>query len=449
MSATYDQEAEQIVLGSLIQNPEIFQEVSEFVKPDDFYFEQHRFIYISILEEMDQGRTPDLFILLSNLKTKNLLERVGNKSYLTQISGMGSSISAVIYSKKIKELSLRRSLLTQIKEIEKDSLDTTISLETLLSKTEKALSQIADRQTAYTVRHIRELNTEFIDYLEKVKTAKDGVTGIPSYFNSLDKITTGFKGGQLIILAARPGVGKTTFALNMAQRGALAGMPVVIFSLEMNALELLLRMICADALIESSKVQKGFISEKDMERIYKSAVKIYASQLYVDDSPTLTSWEMKQRSRRLANQLKAQGKKIGLIVVDYLQLMTEGTRSENRQVEVSNISRGLKQLAKELDVPVIALSQMNRSVEQRGKDHRPQLSDLRESGAIEQDADIVMFIHREELYNKDLPENEKGIADLIIAKHRAGPTGNIKLAFIKEKNFFNDYEEISETPDEY
>ena len=348
MNATYDQEAEQVVLGSLLQNSEIFQEVSEHLKPDDFYIESNRIIYIAIAEELDQGRIPDILLIIANLKNKNLLERVGNKSYLTQVSNMGSSISAIVYAKKVKELSLRRSLLIQIKEIEQNALDQSITLETLLTKTEKALSQISDRQSAYLVRHIRELNNDFITFLEKVKTSKDGITGIPSYFSGLDKLTSGFKGGQLIILAARPGVGKTTFALNMAQRAALNGLPILIFSLEMNALELLLRMVCAEALLESSKIQKGYISEKDAERIYQAASNIYSTDFHYDDSSTLTSWEMKQRSRRLASQLKSQGKKLGMIVVDYLQLMTEGTKIESRQVEVANISRALKTLAKEI-----------------------------------------------------------------------------------------------------
>ena len=214
-----------------------------------------------------------------------------------------------------------------------------------------------------------------------------------------------------------------------------AKLPVLVFSLEMTSLELLLRLVCADAYLESAKIQKGYINQKEMKKVYDSCARLYASQFYIDDSPTLTSWELKQRTRRLASTLKAEGKKLGLVIVDYLQLMNEAIRFENRQLEVSNISRTLKSIAKEFEVPVLAVSQMNRAIEQRGKEHKPQLSDLRESGAIEQDADIVIFIHREEVYNKDIPESEKGFAELIIAKHRAGPVGTVKLAFQKGKKY--------------
>ncbi len=436
----HDQEAEKIVLGTLLQNIESFEEISEYLKPEDFYLESHRLIYQGIADEIDSGSQPDILLVIANLKQKRQLERVGDKQYLTSIASLGSSISAQAYAKRVKELSLRRSLLKSIKEIEKETLDQSIGLEQLLSKTEKAIFNISDRQSSYNIQHIKELNAEFTEYLKRIKESKDGVTGIPTYFRALDQITAGLKGGQLIILAARPGVGKTTLALNMAQNIAIRSkIPILIFSLEMGSLELLLRMICTDSFLESSRIQKGFISDRDMRKIYDSCSRLYSTHLYIDDSSDLTNWELKQRSRRLQNNLKLQQQKLGLIIVDYLQLMTEASKSESRQVEVANISRSLKTIAKELDVPVLAVSQMNRAVEQRGKDHRPQLSDLRESGAIEQDADIVVFIHREELYNSSLPENEKGFAELIVSKHRAGPTGSFKLVFKKESNRFDDY----------
>ena len=437
----HDQEAEQLVLGSLLQGAESFEEVSGVLRPEDFYFQSHQLIYESISHEVDKGAQPDMLLVIANLKSKNALEKVGSRSYLAEIVSSGSAVSALAYAKRVKDLSLRRSLLGGIREIEKSLGDPSVSLEELLSKTEKTVFQVSDRHSEYNVRHVREINEEFVEYLKQLKASEGGVTGVATGFTDLDQITTGFKGGQLIVLAARPGIGKTTLALNMAQNmihDQRSPAPVLLFSLEMTSIELLLRMVCSDAYLDSGKIQKGFINDREMKKIYDSCSRIYSSEFYIDDSPELNSWELKQRARRLASHLKAQEKKLGLIIVDYLQLMTEASRMENRQVEVASISRGLKAIAKELDVSVLAVSQMNRSVEQRGKDHRPQLSDLRESGAIEQDADIVMFIHREEVYNKDLPESEKGMAELIVAKHRAGPTGLVSLAFAKEKNRFFD-----------
>ncbi len=435
----YDEESEQFVLGSLLQNVECFEEVSGVLRPDDFYFQSHQLIYESIAEEVDKGFQPDLLLIIANLKNKNFLEKVGSRGYLTEIAGLGSVISALTYAKKVKEFSLKRKLLESIKDIEKSLGDQSIGLQELLSKTEKTIFQISNRYSEYSVRHIREFNQEFVEYLKKVKDSDGGITGIASGYPVLDQITTGFKGGQLIILAARPGVGKTTLALNIARNIIMdkkISAPTLVFSLEMTSIELLLKMVCSDAFIDSNKIQKGFINEKEMQKIYDSCSRIYSSPFYIDDSPDLTSWELKQRSRRLASNLKTQDKKLGLIIVDYLQLMTDSSRTENRQVEVASISRGLKAIAKELDVTILAVSQMNRAVEQRGKDHKPQLSDLRESGAIEQDADIVMFIHREDIYNNDIPESKKGMAELIIAKHRAGPIGTVHLAFAKGKSRF-------------
>ena len=445
----HDQEAEQLVLGSLLQNVESFEEISAVLRPEDFYFKSHQLIYASISEEIDKGAQPDLLLVVANLKEKNSLEKVGSRGYLTEIASSGSAVSAFTYAKKVKELSLRRHLLNGFKEIEKDLGDQSVSLQELLAKTEKTIFQVSDRYSEYSVRHIKELNQEFVEYLKKVKNSDGGITGVAAGYSALDQITTGFKGGQLVVLAARPGVGKTTLALNITRNIIMnqkLSSPVLIFSLEMTSIELLLRMVCSDALIDSSKIQKGFINEKEMKKIYNSCSKIYSSDFYIDDSPDLTGWELKQRARRLASNLKTKDKKLGLIIVDYLQLMTDSSRTENRQVEVASISRGLKAIAKELDVTVLAVSQMNRAVEQRGKDHRPQLSDLRESGAIEQDADIVMFIHREEIYNKDIPESEKGMAELIIAKHRAGPTGVVSLIFMKEQNCFFSNPGVSDPP---
>ncbi|MDH4200098.1 MAG: replicative DNA helicase [Spirochaetia bacterium] len=440
--ALFDAESEQIVLGSIIQSPDVFNDVSQIVYTDDFYFEPHRIIYKIIFDLFDHQKIPDAMMVISELKNQNLLEKTGNRSAIIQMAGLSSPIAAPTYASRVRELALRRRLLNEIKEIESSVLNPGTDLNDILSKTEKSIVSISDRHTTYNVRHIRDINAEFLQFLENLKLSKGGITGLATGFHKLDQMTSGFKGGQMIVLAARPGAGKTTLALNMAQYVAMKSQkPILFFSLEMTRLELLLRLVCADAFLESSKIQKGYINEKEMGKIISSVQRVQSADIYVDDSPDLTSWEFRQRCRRLSGQLKSYNKELGLVVVDYLQLMTDKSRGmESRQLEVASISRSLKIIAKELNVPVLAVSQMNRSIEQRGKDTRPQLSDLRESGAIEQDADMVMFIHREDMYNFDLPPEQAGQADIIIAKHRAGPTGSVKLAFLKEKNLFMDTE---------
>ncbi|MDH5717431.1 MAG: replicative DNA helicase [Spirochaetia bacterium] len=436
----FDEESEQIIIGSILQSPNIFNDISQILKPEDFFVEKHRIIYECISAEIDNQSNPDAVFIISSLKKNGLLEKAGNKTYLMHLADMGSVIGARNYAERVKEFSLRRNLHAKIKEFEKKTTDTSTDFQDLLSDYEKAIFSISDRFITDSVTHIKKVNDEFIEFLEKVKSSKDGISGAQTHFKRFDQITTGLKGGQLIILAARPGVGKTTLALNFAQNIAIRSKePVLIFSLEMTRLQLMLRMVCTEAYLSSEKIQKGFISGRDMDKIMKSLENLYAADIYMDDSSGLSSWEFKQKTRRLALQLKKQNKKLGFIVVDYLQLMTEGGRMrESRQIEVAHISRSLKLIAKELNVPVLALSQMNRSIEQRGRDSRPQLSDLRESGAIEQDADIVMFIHREDLNNPDINESERDQAELIIAKHRAGPTDLIKLAFDKDKSFFSE-----------
>ncbi|MDH4261878.1 MAG: replicative DNA helicase [Spirochaetia bacterium] len=444
----FDAESEQVVLGSILQSPDVFNDVSQIVNTDDFYFEPHRIIYKAIFDLFDHQKVPDTMMVISQLKNLNLLEKAGNRSAILQMASLSSPIAAPTYAQRVRELSLRRRLLTEVKEIESLVQNPQHELNDILSRTEKSMVSISDRHTVYNVRHIRDVKNEFLEFLENLKASKGGITGLASGFSKLDQLTSGFKPGQLIVLAARPGAGKTTFALNIAQNVAMKlNKPILFFSLEMTRLELLLRLVCADAYLDSAKIQKGYINEKEKEKIINSVQRLQASDIYIDDSPDLTSWEFRQRCRRLSGQLKSYNKSISLVVVDYLQLMTDKTRgNESRQLEVASISRSLKIIAKELNVPVLACSQMNRSIEQRGKDPRPQLSDLRESGAIEQDADTVMFIHREDMFNFDLPEELKGQAEVIIAKHRAGPTGSVKLMFLKEKNLFMDLETHESEP---
>ncbi|GAB4430841.1 MAG: replicative DNA helicase [Turneriella sp.] len=439
----FDEEAEQVVLGSIMQTPSLFEEVAQVLKPEDFYYEGHRIVYEAIAAEIDRGEQPNAILIINALKNQNMLERAGSRAGIMNIASLGVLVGVNTFAEKIRELSLRRRLIFSFRELEKKAGDTGFKLDTVLTDTEAALTHLADRYSNYNVRHIKETNKEFLEFLKHVQQARDGVTGTATGFKKLDELTGGFKPGQMIVIAARPGMGKTTFALNIALNVCMnknRPMAVAFFSLEMTRLELLLRLLSARAFLDSQKVQKGRISEKEMARLAHTAKEIYESEFYIDDSADLTTWEFKQRSRRLGRTIKQQGKELGLIVVDYLQLMTDRDRAQDgRQNEVAAISRAIKLIAKDLGVPILALSQMNRSIEQRGKDPRPQLSDLRESGAIEQDADMVIFIHREHM-GKDAPEDKKNLAEIIISKNRGGPRDSIELAFLSDKSLFTDYE---------
>ncbi|MCS6985697.1 MAG: replicative DNA helicase [Leptospiraceae bacterium] len=433
----FDEEAEKIFLGSILQFPFLWAELELGLSPDDLYFEKHRVIYRAILDLLDQQQEPEAQLLVNTLKEKGELEKAGGKLYILEIVTLATQIGITKYVRRIRELSLRRNFLHILKKAQETVFDRQKSVQELLSDTERQISMLADQHTTNTVQHIRELAPAFSQYLAALREKK-GITGIATHFRRLDELTGGFRAGQMIVLAARPGVGKSTFALNIAHRIAVKeNRSILIFSLEMTKEELLLRMVCAEALLESQKIMKGYGSKSEIERLGNALYTLAKQEIYIDESSDLTSFDFKLRSRRLANKLKIEKKpSLGLIVVDYLQLMTDRSGHESRQVEVAAISRSIKLIAKELEVPVLAVSQMNRAIEQRGREMRPQLSDLRESGAIEQDADIVIFLHREELYNPDT--DKKGVAEVIVAKHRGGPTDRFELIFQKNYNLFLD-----------
>ncbi len=433
----FDDEAEQILIGSVLQFPSLMDEVTSVVRPDDFYSEKHRLIFDVILSELDSQSQADAILIINRLKEKNLLEKAGNRSYIMQLTSQATQVGITAYCRRVKELSIRRSLLASLREIEKSVVDGGVGVDDLLGETEKTIARISDRYIANNVMHLREMGAEFTLFLKRLQESK-GITGTATHFRKFDELTGGLRGGQMIVLAARPGVGKTTFALNLAQNIAVKeNKTILFFSLEMTRLELLLRMVCSMARLETQKILKGYGNAFEIKRLAETLRELVQKEIYIDESTDLTSLDFKQRSRRLANKLKAEGKPpLGLIVVDYLQLMTDKGGHDSRQTEVAAISRSVKLIAKELDVPVLALSQMNRAIEQRGKDPRPQLSDLRESGAIEQDADIVLFIHREEMFNPDT--EKKGVAEIIVAKHRGGPMDKFEVAFLKNFNLFID-----------
>jgi len=446
MSQLFDEDAEQIVIGTILNNNQYFFNINTKLDPIDFFVEKNRVIYQSLISEINNGISVDSLYLISLLKDKELLEKYGNRSYIFQLIEQSSPITFNNHAKRIKDFSIRRQLLTKFKELEKETVSSEVTLQELLGKTEEGIFNISNDYSSNTVHHISDVKDEFSEFLETVQKNKDkgGVTGLATGFSRLDSVTTGFKPGQLIVLAARPGGGKTAFALNIAKNVVLnEKKPVLFFSIEMTKLELLIRLVCSVAFVDASKLLKGHLNEREIKNILSALSRIYNSPLFIDESSDLNTFTLKQNARRLANQLKKDDQEIGLIIVDYLQLMTSAQRKENRQIEVASISRLMKTLAKDLKVPVLSLSQMNRDVEQR-KNARPQLSDLRESGSIEQDADIVMFIDREEMYNHELEDSKKGRAEIIIAKHRAGPQDNFYLNFAKEKLHFQDIEDRPE-----
>ncbi len=443
MDGLYDDSAEKSVLGGIINDTSLFVEVSGILKAEDFYRESHKLIFQAFVEEFERGSIPDIHLVTATLKKKGELEKVGGGDYLLDVAYSGSMLSLDRFARKVKELSLRRKLLENLKAIQIKVINPENSFNPVMEEAEKMIYDISEHAGESTgVLHIKNIDPEFREYTENVKTAQrtGSVPGLATHFPRLDKILTGLKPGQLIILAARPGQGKTTYALNIATNVFLKSRkPVLFFSLEMTRIELFIRIVAAESWIDSREFQRGIIRDADGPKISAAVNNIYASDFYLDDSPNLTSWDFRQRSRQLARTLEKSGKSLGLIVVDYLQLMQhgdgDGSRYESRQMEVARISHSLKIIAKDLKVPVLALSQMNRSIEQRGKDQKPQLSDLRESGAIEQDADIVMFIHQKE---REEGSKEEDVADVIIAKHRAGPTGVVEMYFMKKYNIFHE-----------
>lgn len=439
----FDEDAERVVLGSLVQEPGIITETASLLKPEDYYFEKNQLIYKTILAEYEANEAVDPLAIITRLKNQNELEKSGNRSYVLETFSMGTSLSLATFQNRIKSLALRRQVITALKDIQGLALDTNIEVEEMLNEADLKISKIANQSVATDVQHIRTFEKEFREHLQNLFKNRGNPDGLSSGFKGLDFYTQGFHPGQLIILAARPSIGKTALALNMALNAAYHHKStMLIFSLEMSRMELTKRLVSTHAHVEGQKLMKGNFSKAESEKIASALSEIMQTDLYIDDSAGLTSWDFKQRSRKLARELKTQGKKIGLIIVDYLQLMTETGRMESRQTEVAAISRTLKLIAKELDVPVLALSQMNRSIEQRGKNPQPQLSDLRESGAIEQDADIVLFLHREDFGKREeeVPENKRGLAEIILAKNRSGPTGIATMVFQKHYYKFVDHE---------
>jgi replicative DNA helicase len=430
----HNHEAERTVLGAVLVDNQAFNSAAELLTKEDFYRDAHRRIFDAMAALAERSQPIDLVTLKDELVRESALEAVGGASYLAAlVDGVPRITNVEHWSRIIKEKAVLRNLIHAGNRIVQSCLEGEDEAAALLDQAEQSIFAIAEKRIRTGFQSMREIVKESFRTIDQLSQSKDVVTGLATGFVDIDEMTSGLQKGDLVIVAARPAMGKTSFCLNIAQHVALrVGETVGLFSLEMSKEQLALRLLCADARIDAHRLRTGKLNEKDWARLAKSYNDLSQSRLFIDDSATISPLEMRAKCRRL----KAEHG-LALIIVDYLQLVTSAGRSENRQQELSAISRSMKGLAKELACPVIALSQLSRAPEAR-TDRRPQLSDLRESGAIEQDADIVMFIYREEEH-KPTDEN-RGIAEIIIGKQRNGPTGSRKLAFIKEFTRFENLE---------
>jgi replicative DNA helicase len=426
---------EQSVLGAILLENNALVKVLEVLEGRDFYQEAHRWIFEVMIELFEENMPIDLLTVTERLRKKDRLEAIGGATYLAELVELVPTAAHVWHhASVVREKAVLRALIHTATTIVTDSYDDTEDVDMLLDRAEQAIFEISQRRVNTGFVHINAVLKGSFKRIEQLYERKELITGIPTGFRDFDSRTAGLQPSDLIIIAGRPSMGKTAFCLNIAQHvGIQVGRPVAIFSLEMSKEQLVMRMLCAEARIDSSKLRTGFLSREDWPRLTKAAGVLSEARIYIDDMPAQSSLDIRAKARRLRIELGD----LALVIVDYLQLMQGRSRTENRQQEISEITRALKALAKELQVPVVALSQLSRAVEQR-KPPRPQLSDLRESGAIEQDADVVALIYREEVYNEET--DKKGIAEIIIGKQRNGPTGTVQLTFRGEYTRFDDHE---------
>ena len=427
-------EAEQAVLGAMLIKKEAIAEVSQLLKPADFYREAHRIVYETMLELFNKNEAVDLITVTEQLRKNDLLEKAGGIAFVTSLANAVPTAANVEYHARIvEEKAQLRNLINSATEIAGMAYEASDDITDVMDKSEKMILEVAARQNSGSFVPIKEILMDTFSKIEKLYETKGGITGLPSGFKDLDKLTSGLQPSDLILVAARPSMGKTAFTLNIAQHGAVhENKSVAFFSLEMSKEQLVQRMLCSEGGIDSQRLRVGELEENDWEKLINAADRLSRAPIYIDDTAGITVMELRSKARRLKAEHDLQ-----LIVIDYLQLMQgrSSKNSDNRQQEISEISRSLKALARELNVPVIALSQLSRSVESR-QVKKPMLSDLRESGSLEQDADIVMFLYREDYYD---PETEhKNITDVIIAKHRNGPVDTVQLFFHKQFTKFAD-----------
>lgn len=436
-------EAEMALLGSMLVEPGVIGDVVGIIRSaDDFYLDKHRTMYAALVEIYDRTASVDVVRLTQHLTDRQVLEAIGGIDYLVQISeAMPSAQFACEYAKTVRDKATLRQLIDASSLTVNDAHHSTEEAQMILEFAEQRIFSIAQMRESTPFAELPDLLRETMERLESRDGS--GLTGVSCGFEDIDEMTTGLQRGEMMILAARPSMGKTALALNLMEGVALAGHPVAMFSLEMGRQQLVQRLLCAKAGVDGQRLRRGVLTADDSRRLLAACDALQSSKIYIDDTPGLTLLQLRSKARRMKEKFE-----IECIVIDYLQLMSSGSRSESRQVEVSEISRGIKAMARELDIPVVCLSQLNRAAEQR-EGHRPRMSDLRESGSIEQDADVIMMLHREEYYHHGDPEwsesnlDKVGMAELIFAKQRNGPTGVIKLIWDQNSTCFRSYSPLS------
>lgn len=425
-------EAEQSVLGGVLIENESLNEVLQLLRPDDFYQENHRAIFQALIELNSRGEPADLVTVSEYLSRNGALEKLGGVAYIsTLVDSVPTTANIASYAKIVKDKSILRELIRACGNLTAECTSEQSDVDDFLDRAEGMIFNISQRRNSGSFAPLKDVLQTSFRTIETLQQNRGQLSGLSTGYKEFDKLTNGLQRSDLIIVAARPSMGKTALALNIAQYAALeAKIPVAIFSLEMSKEQIGLRLLCSEGRIDNTQLRKGELGDDDWMRLTRVAGRLSESKIFIDDSAALTGLEMKAKARRLKS-----AHNLGLVVVDYLQLMRSERRNENRVQEISEISMNLKALAKELQIPVIALSQLNRGVDSRDN-KRPQMSDLRESGAIEQDADLIAFIYRDEIYNPESPD--RGLAEVIIAKHRNGPTGKFKLAFLGQYTRFED-----------
>ncbi len=430
-------EAEQSLLGAMLLSPDATGRVIEHVRPEYFYREAHRHVFEAITKLFTAGDPPDPIVVAEELATMGVLEKIGGKPYIhTLLNFVPTAANAEHYARILERHSLLRGLIRAATDILSIGYQAPDDIEGAIDRAESLLFNVSKKRISEKFSLLEDLLTENWELMDKLALAGSDITGVPSGFVELDKMTSGLQSSDLIIIAARPAMGKTSFVLNIARNIAVdAQQAVALFSLEMSKIQIVQRLLSSEAGVPSQKLRSPKrLTAAETERLVTACDKLSKARLFIDDTANITIMEIRAKARRLIAK-----EDLGLIIVDYLQLIHGGGRAESRQQEISEISRSLKILGRELGVPVIAVSQLSRAVESRTEDRRPRLADLRDSGAIEQDADIVMFIYRDQIYNQD--SEDMGKAEIIISKHRNGATGKIKLAFLEEYAKFENLED--------
>ncbi len=432
-------ESEMALLGSMLVDPGVIGDVVGILRGgDDFFLDKHRTIYSAMVESYDRTASVDVVRLTQQLSDRQVLEAIGGIDYLVQLSeSVPSAQFAAEYARAVRDKATLRQLIDASSATVHDAFHSAEEAQAILEIAEQRIFSIAQMRESTPFSQLPDLLRETMEKLE----SRDGtgLTGLSCGFEDIDEMTTGLQRGEMLIIAARPSMGKTALALNLMEGVALAGAPVAMFSLEMGRQQLVQRLLCAKAGVDSQRLRRGTLLAEDNRRLLAACDALASSKIFIDDTPGLTLLQLRSKARRMKEKFE-----IGCVVIDYLQLMSSGSRSESRQVEVSEISRGIKAMARELDVPVVCLSQLNRAAEQR-EGHRPRMSDLRESGSIEQDADVIMMLHREEYYHQGDPEwadanrDKVGMGELIFAKQRNGPTGVIKLIWDQNSTCFRSF----------